>query len=149
MGSQAFGLGHFTGIAVVGLILLIIAVIIITFMSFGNTTELSLTGNPLNMQRSNGQTDCNLINRGNVMFVHDMNPDGSQSDIILNVGPNYKNRIGKRQGIKNNTSNSTITLVPIDGVILQDGFIHDPNIVGPGDYAILLSRRDGSLLRLQ
>jgi len=150
MAAQEFGMGHFTGIAVVGLVLLSIAVLIITFMQFGNNVSTSQNGNPLNMQNSNGSNDHNMINRGNVMFIHDPNEDGTTSDVNLTLRPNFKRRGAKRQNIKNNTSDSVINLVPIDGLTFDGGIIKDPLVVKPGAYAIFVYRLSGSvLLRLQ
>ncbi len=149
MAAQEFGLSHFTGIAVVGFILLAIALLIITFMQFGFTQQQGMTGAPANMQRSDGKVECSLINRGNVLFIHDVGPDGEECDIILNLEPNFKDRRGKRQTIKNNTDHSIITLVPINGLIYEGGFVDNPKIVEPGAYAILVTRKDSSIIRLQ
>nr|QBK93414.1 MAG: hypothetical protein LCPAC404_01180 [Pithovirus LCPAC404] len=149
MASQEFGMGHFTGIAVIGLILLSIAVLIITFMQFGNTTAISQTGNPLNMQNSDGSNDHNLINTGNVMFIHDPNADGTTSDVTLTLRPNFKGRRGKQQDIKNNTGDSVINLEPIDGLNFDGGLIEDALVVKPGVYAVFVYRLNNTLLRLQ
>ncbi len=149
MASQEFAHSHWTGMVVVGLILLIIVVLITFFLSFGQQEGVSQTRFSLNMKRSNGADTMTARNRGNTMVIHDAKDDGSECDLELELRPNYKGRSGRRILVKNNTSHSVIKFKPIDGLTFDGGHIENALIVKPGAYANLLYIPDSTMLRLQ
>ena len=149
MASQEFQHTHVTGLIVVGFILLIIAVLVISFMSFGQSRAQSQVRFPLNMKHSRGAEQLNARNRGNTMIIHDPNDEGEECDLDLNLRPNYKGRIGKRIMVKNNTHNSVVNLLPTDGLTLDTGFIVNGDKVKSGVLCTLLYTANNGLLRLQ
>ncbi len=150
MAAQEFNSNHWTGAAVIAVIILIVIVIIVSFMSFGQQQEMSQNRFSLNMKQSDGRDTMKARNRGNTMVIHNAKEDGTECDLDLELEPNFKERNGRRILIKNNTAKSIITLVPIDGLILDTGNIEDGLVVKPSAYAQLVYTLSGSnMLRLQ